>query len=379
VAKAISPWDNANEWEIISRPSPAFVSQLKDKGQVEAHLLGLIATENETSPLENALNGLRDALSYEAGRHSNGLPATLLACLPRDLLDVLLLFAVKQGADQPWAEDRRDTLCAFVLYWLVFVADDAKAAWYAFQFARDEKWSFSKDSVSGLLAVYEKEGTARCLPRRDELSTLRAQVNEGGYQLRPWAERFTAADSGRAIGKPGDALRIMSTDRNRIKRALMWLQRRYIESNYPNYDPTSDRDDDLPNYLDHVIPWNIFDFDWRSRELRLEKEAISDDFRWLRKIVGNSIGNFRWLDASKNRGRGKGKLIETEECGALLTNIEEWNSIIPLEENHTPWSLGDIATFQRLIDSRTLDVYEALLGSGIEAILPTSALEESRA
>jgi hypothetical protein len=371
LSKTMSPWEGAKEWELIGRPSPSFVSRLKELRQVESQFLSLIMAESEKSPLEDALNALRDALSYDSGKKSNGLPVTLLAFLPRELIDVLLLFAIKQGADQPWTEEHRHTLCAFVLYWLVFVADDGEAAWYAFQCARDERWTFSKETVTRLVAVYEKEGTARCLPRLDELTKLRKQVNEGDYHLRAWAERFTAADTDRAIAKPGEALRVMSTDRNRIKRALMWIQRQYIESNYPNYDPTSDRDDDLPIDLDHIVPWNIFDFDWRQRETRLEKDAISDEFRWLRKVVGNSIGNFRWLDASENRRLGKGKKEWTEECGGLILNGEEWNSIIPSGDDHKPWSLRDVALFQQLIDSRTIALYEELLvGGGIDSILP---------
>jgi hypothetical protein len=199
----------------------------------------------------------------------------LLACLPRELIDVLLLFAMKRGESQPWSGVDRDTLCAFVLHWVLFVADDSSAAWSVFQFAKDEKWSFSKTSVCSLLETFEKDGIARFLLRRTDLSKLRDQVNEGGHRLRHWAERFTAADADQEVGKPGEALRVLSTDRVRIKRGLMWLQRRYIECNFENYDPTSDRDDDLPIDLDHIIPGGIFDFDWRYREGRLEKKAIT--------------------------------------------------------------------------------------------------------
>ena len=51
----------------------------------------------------------------------------LLARLPRELVDVLILFAIKRGADQPWKEDGYGTLRAFVLHWLHFIGDDAKS------------------------------------------------------------------------------------------------------------------------------------------------------------------------------------------------------------------------------------------------------------
>jgi Protein of unknown function DUF262 len=378
VAKIMAPWDGAKESELISRPSPAFVSQLKNKTSVQSRFLQMIPPESHKSPLETALSGLRNGLSYDPTMHSSGLPGMLLACLPRELIDVLLLFSVKRVKDQPWTEVDRDTLCAFVLHWLLFVADDSGAAWCTFQLAKDEKWSFSKHSVCSLLETFEKDGIARFLPRRTDLSKLRDQVNEGSHRLRHWVERFTAADADHEVGKPGDALRVLSTDRARIKRSLMWLQRCYIECNFQNYDPTSDRDDDLPIDLDHIIPGGIFDFDWRYREARLEKKAITEEFRWQRRTVGNSLGNFRWLDASENRSKGMGPNDGFLKGGEgftrsedLVSNPWEWNSIIPLEGQTQYWSQNNIATFQRIIDLRTLDLFENLLTQGgIETILP---------
>jgi hypothetical protein len=371
VAKTLAPWKSAKEWEVISRPSPAFVSQLKNKKQVESKFLEMIPPENQNSLLEKALNTLRDGLSYHSEDRPNGLPAMLLACLPRELIDVLLLFAVKRGASQPWEQDGRETLCAFALHWLLFVADNVKAAWCTFQIAKDEKWSFSKESISSLIGEFERDGIARFLPGRNELSKLRAQVKEGDWRLRPWAERFTAVDGDRKIEQPGQALRVLSSDGVRIRRALMWLQRRYIGRKFKDYDPTSDRDDDLPIDLDHIIPAGVFDFDWRYRNDRLNKEAVSEEFHWQRKTVGDSIGNFRWLDASENRKRGKSGYTAIENNEDLVSDSADWNSIIPRGDDSQCWSLDNIATFQRLIDLRTIELYEILLAeSGIETILP---------
>jgi hypothetical protein len=166
----MAPWDGAKESELITRPSPAFVSQLKDKTSVQSRFLEMIPPESHNSPLERALSGLRNGLSYDPTRHPSGLPGMLLACLPRELIDVLLLFSLKRVKDQPWTEVDRETLGAFVLHWLLFVADDAGAAWSTFHFARDEKWSFSKASICALLGTFEEDGIARFLPRYTDLS-----------------------------------------------------------------------------------------------------------------------------------------------------------------------------------------------------------------
>ena len=97
VAKTTARWDNAKEWEVVSRPNPAFVFQLKDKGQVLSEFLAMIPQENQPAKLKKALIRVRKALSYDVKKPSKGLPAVLLARLPHELIDVLILFAVKRG------------------------------------------------------------------------------------------------------------------------------------------------------------------------------------------------------------------------------------------------------------------------------------------
>jgi len=47
--------------------------------------------------------------------------------------------------------------------------------------------------------------------------------------------------------------------------------------------------------------------------------------------------------------------------------------LIPIDKREPAWSKDDIATFQRVIDQRTLFLYERiLLGSGIEDLLPVA-------
>jgi hypothetical protein len=385
VAKAVSTWEASNESEKIGRPSPSFVSKLNDKKMESVHLqfLEMIGQQNQTAILFTALTQIREALSYSDARPT-GMPAILLGCLPRELVDVLLLFAVKYHSAPPDKDDGFASLPAFVLYWLLFVHDDGKAAWYSFRLAGRETWCLSKESIRDLIVEFEKEGIARLIPQGDALTNLREEVKRGDHRIRLWAERFTAADHA-GESKYGEALRHLSTNRGLAKRALMWLQRQYITGEFSDYDPTSDRDEDLPIDLDHIVPHDIFTFDWRYRYYRLDDNAVKyidanpDNFRWQRSLVGNSLGNYRWLAASRNRGRGKRAFEPLENNADLVSNEAEWNSIIPQEANNNRrWSLEDIALFQRLIDLRTLELYEKILTeSGIEGILPTVSTQQS--
>jgi len=377
VAKTLAPWASATEGERISRPSPAFVSQLKskDREQVQSKFLEIIGVDKPTLILEEALKQIRGALSYNASAHQEGLPAMLLARLPRELVDVLVLFAIKRGADQSWKEDGYGTLRAFVLHWLHFIGDDAKAAWCTFRHAKNENWFLTQESIRDLIGEYEKERIARFMPRPEMLSKLRNDVTQGNDHLPPLPDRFISFDRDGEC-KPGEALRVLSTNGELVRRALMWLQRDYLANpQFSNYDPTSGRDEDLPVDLDHLIPHAIFAFDWRSHPKRLKKGADLNNFREQRNIVGNSLGNFRWLAASDNRRRSDGPL---DNNGGLDLNLADWNKIIPQDPDKQPWSQDDIATFQRLIDLRTLDIYNKLLTeSGIEGILPTSPKQQS--
>ena len=378
VAKTKAPWEGAQEWEVISRPNPAFVSKLKDKGGVESEFLKMILPEEQPALLEVALKEVRKALSYDKKAHPKGLPTMLLARLPRELVDVLLVFAVKRGFEKPWGNDDNEILSAFVLHWLLFVNNDANAAWRVFRHVKEQDWTFGRLALQTLIAECWDEGEAFVLPEGDAIRVLREEVREGTYWLRPWADRFKAADYNDER-KPGEALRVLSTHGELQKRALMWLQRDYITEQWKNYDPTSNRDEDLPIDLDHIVPNGIFNFDWRHRNKRLEQEVISDNpdnFRWERGSVGNSIGNFRWLAVSDNRKRGKGKYELLPDNGDLVSNPTEWEKLTSKDQ---PWSKEDIATFQRLIDLRTLELYENLLTeSGIKELLPPANAERDR-
>ncbi|MGA2224598.1 MAG: DUF262 domain-containing protein [Syntrophobacteraceae bacterium] len=364
VAKTMASWDNAKEWDVISRPGPAFVAKLKEKKEVEAEFKEMIGLDNRPSNLAAAVKSILDTLVYEAKTRPKGLPTMLLARLPSELVDVLILFDVKRHTSERLQTDEHETLRAFVLNWLLFIGDGGKAALRAFQHAwgRKDAMVTEKD----LIVEYEKEGISRFLPRGELLSNLREQVKDGDHVLRAWAERFTAADNNEH--QPGEALRVLSTNNELIKRALIWLQREYIVDEFPYYNPLSARDEDLPFDLDHLIPYDIFGFNWGNRWSRLDKEFWDDGkFRWQRWTVGNSLGNFRWLSAPDNRGRHEGELRRIN--GDLVDNPDDWNAIIPQDKNNQPWSKEKVTTFQRLIDLRTLDLYEKLL-TGIDSILP---------
>lgn len=382
VSKTLTPWEQAREWEIIGRPSPTFVSQLKERKEVESKFLELIPQEQQNGLLKASLINIRTALNYDETTHPEGLPAMLLAQLPKELVDVLILFSCKRGAINSW-DNEKANLRTFVLHWLFFIRDDAKAAWLVFQqvfkntlnqIDTSTGWIFTQESIRNIIKEFEREGIAYAIPTSNEIPTIEAEVKNQDHFLRPWEDRFSAVDRD-TQRKPGDSLRMLSTNSKLIKRALLWLQRKYLSMEFPGYDPTSDRDEDLPVDLDHLIPQDLFGFNWNGCHRKLDEDVIkdketSDNFWRFRYTIGNSLGNYRWLSSSDNRGRGKNILIPLQNNGDIVVNHNDWNNLIKAQENGHKWTKEHIAIFQNLIDLRTIELFKMLLTeTGIENLL----------
>jgi len=382
VSKTLAPPEGKNDWEISSRPTPAFVLEMKDWVETEKYFLSLILpaaklcepNTNMRSVLEKALISLRQAIVFRLD-NVDGFPPILLGRLPNQLVDVLVLFTLKSDSHQSWRSDEKNTLIAFSLYWLIFVNNEDRAALLTFQCAFLSEWAFSPGNVQRLVSEFEKKGAARPVLRADEIQNLRDGLESqpgARVSLRAWADRFKESDH-HDTRKPGEAVRVLSTNPERIRRALMWLQREYLtKDEFANYDPTSDRDEDLPIDLDHLVPHARFGGDWRNTAKQIDDQTVNaNNFRDNRYTVGNSLGNYRWLSVSDNRSRQDGELDEGElsTTRSFVSNLTEWNGIIRKNGETARWNAADVATFQRLIDTRTLDLYENLL-KAIEPVLP---------
>lgn len=360
VAKVKVPMPDAKDRDIMCRPYPAQISRLRDSdatAQEFRRLVGDATTAHGVGLLAGLLRDIRHWLAYDGTNNPGGLPGLLLARLPHGLVDVLLLMA----ADQ---RDKADALpaprvSAFALHWLLFVGDDEQAADLSFAHYRDTRSVATAADLALLAREFRNEGIARRLPAADALHQVREDIKHHDHRLRIWSDRFSVLDADKE--RPcGDALRVLSTHGEIIKRALMWLQRGYLETEFGHFDPTSDRDEDLPVDLDHLLPVSHFGFDWRERTRRLAFNDEGENFRARRSEIGNSLGNYRWLDASKNRSRQAGALEPLPDGSDLIDLADEWNSLIA----RSPWDLDDVSQFQRLIDLRSLNIYEALLRDG---------------
>lgn len=363
IAKVSAPWNDSADWQIFGRPHPAFVSKLRDLPHVMEEFQRLIP-ESPGGMLKDLLESIRGRLVYDRANNPTGLPVILLARLPHQLVDVLLLME----SQRPEVEEPAHLLPAFALYWLLFVSDDEKAANIIFKrfCLKVEAWRPAADKA--LIRVFEEQGISHRLPCRILLNEAREEILRGNHLLKEWGERFVAFDANK--DRPtGGALRMLSTHGELIRRALLWLQREYLSTEFADYDPTSSRDEDLPIDLDHLIPRSTFGEDWRIQQRLLSYVDEQGNFRHRRWTVGNSLGNYRWLDASDNRSRQADDIDEAGGRKHFINEVPRWNALI----KKRTWSEDDVAAFQRMIDLRSLTVFETLLVEGRLDLFATDA------
>lgn len=378
VAKILEKWHNQYDWELVIRPNPSFAARINidELKAPREFFMGML--NSDQLPLLDFIAKIRDAIEY-SDRNSTGLPVMLLARLPYELFDVLLLWAMMNFRSGEWNETVKNLLCKFSIYWLIFVRNHDKAATHVYSYVRDHGvHSVDVSHINQLINDFESQGWAYQLPTEKELDCLEDDVNsyapDDPMLLREYAHRFACRDN--LDRQPGLLLREITGMRNiRLQRLLMWLQREYL-AEFKEYDPTLADDQDLPVDLDHLIPQSKFGFNWTERRIRLGEEKYDDNFRWLRDLIGNHLGNFRWLKAEDNRKRQDGPIdSKSGEKTLFMTDDQElieWNELIR-DAQTQKWTRDDILKFQRLIDLRTLRLYRGFIrDSGLYSLIATN-------
>ncbi len=440
--------NSGNIWDRIGRPTPDFVSSLphenqdgKDSGGAEsdkdrekkkekvelAHRFIAMLTPAENCELAGLMKDLRQLLGGGPNRdgkvfEETAFPAILLGHLPSEMIDIgLMLVGLHNLKDiDPKA------LRAFCLWCLTF-GDAAQAAnALAMQAIAEEAADTPPSGDDILRAVVKKledEGKANVAPTLDDIRRLRMAVpafddSGTGPLLRPSSERFRAEGVDQRIAVAMNEMRFRS---RRGKNALLWLQREYLRRHFSTYDPTSDRDEDLPIDLDHVVPQERFAFWWqeggfplgqnRERLRYPENQEVLKNLWSYRGEIGNLLGNLRWLSSSENRSRGadmRGRGIESLkgdddlivdpdsdfECEDYRKNGDKRNlpkimyafgHLIDCEGEggnarlgFSGWTTNDIRLWQYLVEMRQLELIRRLIiDSGIAGLLPEKAEREN--
>jgi hypothetical protein len=385
VAKFLGSTGNANVEDGIGPITPRQVLELvKENISRDKFLLQIPEKDYGAGILFNASREIKKNLSLNNSQ-PNGFPSILLAEIPSGLFDVLLLLLSVEGSSTAFSCEDADTLKAFSLFWTLFVRNDGKASSIIYRYIRDKIKGgnhFLADS-SLFKSFYDlliREKVAYIIPDENDIQNVVAWLNDHSHDgadfcLRSWHDKFHASVNDWVLqSEKMEALRFATTHRNTMRKLLMWTQREYINYRFENYDPTSDRDEDLPIDLDHLIPQSKFGFHWSNLAAVLEYDStdnkivkyINEEFHYLRNEVGNSLGNFRWLESSNNRRRKDGAITQADDSGGDDTwfnfcsdggyscGIDAFNCIIEKPK----WSSEDVKNMQKIIDLRSVYVFD---------------------
>ena len=311
----------------------------------------------------DTFSALFTALKHDETKNPLGLPTVLLWRLSPDLVQVLLFWILhtKQKFDSI-----DNHLVRFVIFWRLCVRSDDKASNLCFRLIRETKCCSLRNLYQ---AVKSDDSLSRSLISPETMRGI--LVKDAQPRWRSLQDRIEKKDQ----------MVVELVDRWWYDGAniLPWLQRNYLASAFPGYDPTADRDDDTPYDVDHMVPANDWGFHWAAGHLVPEQPFTKDEldkFRHVRHQLGNSIGN-KWLvDYSTNRSWGdtsfeaKFQHIKSESQDAPRRLLEvfphsacaNWIEASPAIANtpFLPWNDKRLASFQYVVEDRAAWLYERL-------------------
>ena len=159
-----------------------------------------------------------------------------------------------------------------------------------------------------------------------------------------------------------------SKDNNNL---LLWIQREFISNDETilNYEPLAiHNEDNVPYDFDHLVPqsnWSSLSTNGAGLDkIKENKEKFGN--LWIRRSLGNLIGNYRVLASSTNRSRGDKSLEEEFEKFENDNNfilfkedLKDWKEASP--QNKFEWNDNRVQKFQYVIEKRVLDLYHKII------------------
>ncbi len=282
----------------------------RTKTSLRNELEYLLLPSNQSSGGKGALvacfNDLFKLLRYHEKHNRLGFPKVMQTTLPPQLVQILLLWVLRareRGEEADSARCREEAI-RFAMFWRLCVTNEDRASTRCFEVLR----SSDLPTAEILHATYDalrEQDYVWILPTPEAMEQAhRGEAASPAW--RPEISRFDKAKTGTA-----DVFRAWWGSRDTF---LVWLQRDYIEKKFPNFDPTSGREDDVPYDVDHMCPYSDWGRNWTTFWGLLRRaECLTDDelnlMRDARFVLGNAIGNFRLIDAGENRSDGADDIL----------------------------------------------------------------------
>lgn len=339
----------------------------------EGILRKLISTRDRR--LQSAFVILINTIKYNS-HVKHGIPNVMFPYLHVALIQVLLFWIIKNEIDEHTIVESRDKIIQFILFWNLSCRDIAAG----------------RTGSKKIILFLKDEGYA-CFPAENLYKILiEKDVNEKSLFITlrsvPIVSNFTQNNNlstlltsrERAIQYFGEDNIELYSKFSKNKYLLLWLQRDYIEKRFKDFNPISGQDkDSVPYDFDHLIPQSNWSSKRRlERNFNNEKNKKFEDL-WIRRSLGNSIGNYRVLDASDNRSRGDeplvNDLLEIHDMKHIKKKywkdfcfhpesqeeIRCWEKASPSKEYKFIWDDDRLNSFQAAIESRVLFLYKTYI------------------
>lgn len=337
------------------------------------HLVDLLGTEDtpkilremisKDGSLAKAFQELKSLIEY-SDDNKYGLPSALFPYMNESMLQIILYWLIRQeNADA--LHESRDEIVRFVLFWFV-CSRDAKYSYVASKKAIEIISKNPGLPFPGKL-IYQN------LTSKDdnEWSLLFALVAPAKREI--VTDQFTDQNKRSTYYFGESNVDLYKNFTSRIG-LLLWFQRGWVEQEYPatDFTPMAGQDaDNVPYDYDHLVPHS----NWSSLTGKDHKGVSPENMKAFgdldhRRALGNSVGNYRVMDSSKNRSRGNKSLAdaflqETHKGEwsdyAFSVSPDElgyWRKASPGNEDWRIWGNDRLIAFQCAVESRVLNLYK---------------------
>ena len=323
--------------------------------------------------LINAFKNLIATIEYSANTdQSYGIPRAMFPYMNESMLQVILFWMIRNQENSSLIKESKDDIVRFILFWFVCqknVKSAYEASKEAIKIIANEQGGFPGKRIYDKLTLKDEQGVSLF-----HSLIIPPQVEISSGKIREPYERSTYF-----FGKDNSDLYSNFTSR---KELLLWFQRKWISKKYPKivFDPIAGQDEDnVPYDFDHFVPqsnwFSLYSIDYKPLKVNFK---LFTDHHYIRRALGNSIGNYRVMDGPENRSRGdmplSGKTTDSSEMAFLDKSPELWKNYafepeydeIKMWENASPkdgylsWDDERLLAFQYAVESRVLKLYQRL-------------------
>lgn len=308
---------------------------------------------------------IHEILLFDKNENKLGLPVQALPLLDRPLVQILLRLAHADLLKNK--NEVRTEVLRLVMFWLVAArventSKKHKASRLAYKLIEETKNKYRENIIK---EIYEQIVNGDMAVRlHDPCDVKKFAFPENRVDKLRGESRFEDAPEKQIMYFFRNCWWQPWTHQHPI---LLWLQREYIFEHFKKYNPMAGRDDNTPYDYDHILPQALYD----ARSNKFTGISEDEEKDGWRNTVGNSIGNIRIIDLSKNRSDGNatpGEKLKLYECNEstreLLTDfviddsqVEDWR-IASGKGKSDEWDRKRALAFQSAVENRTFDLYQ---------------------